>query len=140
MYKTADVFNPELINFRKEQANECLILDTYQHPMLYDLARCSNCENTCIFKNAEDQGWWIDELKSDCRGSKNLADLCDKCRENERSKYENGSAQCERCTRFGEYGLGKWNIGPDETGRMTINYTHRCTLCYKCNGLISRNK
>lgn len=140
MYSIKSLFSDDVIEFRQTVLDKDI--DEYEHPLLNEDITCSNCSKKQSFYSATLTGWWIDELSADCRDFKELADLCLECRNETQIKHSEGSVQCHRCKRYGEYGEGKWNLGPEELGRLIVCFAwfHGTTFCYDCHWRIHYNK
>lgn len=142
MYSIKTLFSDDVIEFRREIMDKDI--DNYEHPLIYKNIKCVKCSGQQSFYCALNNGWWIDELLTDCRNnpSGKLADLCFDCRNESQIKYGKGTVQCSRCTRYGEFGEGKWNFGSEELGRLTLCYSwsHGKIFCYNCHEKIHYNK
>lgn len=128
------LFDKDLIEFRKTILDQDV--DEYQHPLLYQNIKCSDCSKEQNFYSAMNNGWWIDEFFVDCRDSNKLQDLCLECRNEAQIKHDAGLVKCARCTRYGEEYTPRLRAG--ETDKFALCYSEGVDqiFCYDCHSLI----
>jgi hypothetical protein len=139
MYRIQSLFSKDLIEFRQNVLDEDL--DNYEHPLLFENIKCTNCKKETSFYSAECQRWWIDELFQDCRDSNELADLCFDCRNEAQIKYSEGSRQCARCTRYSDLCENVTECMPGEEDKLILCYSGVDQLfCFSCHWHVHYNK